>query len=330
VLGGLPDPTVFNHDLRLTIDSSFSGDDLLRVRLRSGNFSPLPFGSSDQIFRLDKASATGGPLVVDRLYATVPAGPGLSITAGALVRNTGMLSFIPSAYSSRILDFFQLAGASGTYNRATGAGAGLQWNRRLDPSNQRPTTISVDLNVVAQSGFADASVGTLSADSGLNALGQLGLAGQNWGAAVAYRLGTNKAQIRDPNFTPRDVGQGQTSNSLAIGGYWQPIATSWAPSISVGYSSTATSPGTLPSSRSWMAGLQWDQLPSRNQTVGIAIGQPPFTAERETRSWLMEAFHSIAVSDHLTITAALLYASQDRNNNFRSSWGGLIQTTFRF
>jgi hypothetical protein len=71
-------------------------------------------------------------------------------------------------------------------------------------------------------------------------------------------------------------------------------------------------------------------LLGRNQTVGIAIGQPPFTAERETRSWLMEAFHRIAVSDHLTITAALLYASQDRNNNFRSSWGGLIQTTFRF
>ena len=191
MLGGLPGPTVFSNDLRLTIDTSFRGDALLRLRLRSGNFSPLPFGSSDQIFRLDKASNTGGPLVLDRFYATVPAGSGLSLTAGALVRNTGMLSFIPSAYSSRILDFFQLAGASGAYNRATGAGAGLQWYRRLDPSNQRSPTISVDLNAVAQSGFADASVGTLSADSGLNALGQLGLAGQNWGAAVAYRLGTN-------------------------------------------------------------------------------------------------------------------------------------------
>jgi len=36
----------------------------------------------------------------------VATGNGTHVTAGALVRNTGMLAFIPSAYSSGVLDFF--------------------------------------------------------------------------------------------------------------------------------------------------------------------------------------------------------------------------------
>jgi hypothetical protein len=55
VLGGVPGyttaaganagNTAFNYDLRINFDTSFSGRDLLRTRLRSGNFSSDPFGS---------------------------------------------------------------------------------------------------------------------------------------------------------------------------------------------------------------------------------------------------------------------------------------------
>jgi hypothetical protein len=52
VLGGVPDyrsrgdkadGTAFNYDVRLNFDTSFTGSDLLRTRLRAGNFSDLPF-----------------------------------------------------------------------------------------------------------------------------------------------------------------------------------------------------------------------------------------------------------------------------------------------
>ncbi len=66
ILGGAPDfelagetdpnKTTFNYDSRLSFDTSFTGKDLLRTRLRAGNFESLPFRSG--IFTLDKA--TGG------------------------------------------------------------------------------------------------------------------------------------------------------------------------------------------------------------------------------------------------------------------------------
>ncbi|MBM5824764.1 MAG: hypothetical protein FJ054_05250 [Cyanobacteria bacterium M_surface_10_m2_119] len=36
------------------------------------------------------------------------------------------------------------------------------------------------------------------------------------------------------------------------------------------------------------------------------------------------------VTDNISITPAIFYASDYRNNGFDSTWGGVIQTTFRF
>lgn len=176
---GHPNQITSSYDLRLTLDSSLTGRDLLRTRLRAGNTAALPFGSSAQILRLDTPSSTAGELIIDRLYVSVPISDIVQVNAGALVRNTGMLAFIPSAYNSRVLDFFQLAGASGTYNRAVGSGLGVQLShqRKADGS-----TLNFDLNGVAQNGFADSETGVLTSASGINVLSQLGVQGPSWGA----------------------------------------------------------------------------------------------------------------------------------------------------
>src|SRR6056300_208541 len=100
VIGGVDDyqtkdgditHTAFNYDLRLNLDTSFTGKDLLRTRLRSANFSSNPFGSSSSLFKLDKADNTssdaGNNVVIDRLYYQFPVFNGsTTLTAGALVR----------------------------------------------------------------------------------------------------------------------------------------------------------------------------------------------------------------------------------------------------
>lgn len=324
---GHPNQITSSYDLRLTLDSSLTGRDQLRTRLRAGNTAALPFGSSAQILRLDTPSSTAGDLIIDRLYVSVPISDIVQVNAGALVRNTGMLAFIPSAYNSRVLDFFQLAGASGTYNRAVGSGLGVQLShqRKADGS-----TLNFDLNGVAQNGFADSETGVLTSASGINVLSQLGVQGPSWGAALAYRFGSQKSWIRDPNFSPRAVGPGQQSNSVAIAAYWQPIGHTWLPSISAGYGINAVSEGSMAQSQSWMVGLQWDALFSRGHAAGIAIGQAPFTQQRSSQSWLLESFYRIQLSDTIAITSALFYASDYRENQFSPTWGGLIQTSFRF
>jgi len=325
-----PDRTTFNYDLRLSFDTSFTGKDLLRTRLRAGNFSALPFGSSSQIFKLDKAEETADQVIIDRLFYTFPVGDSVKLTAGALVRNTELVAFVPSAYKSGILDFFQLAGASGTWNKATGAGFGFQWRQKVQKGKPY---VTFDANYIADNGdgsYADSSVGAFSEDSGINVLTQLGVKGKNWGAAVAYRYGSEGSRIRVPNFSPRNVGPGQSSNSVGIGAYWQPIDAGWAPSISAGYGYNAADSGQLLDSQSWMVGLQWDDAFMKGNAAGIAFGQAPFTDVSETESWLWEFFYKFQVTDNISITPAIFYASDYRNNGFDSTWGGVIQTTFRF
>ena len=185
--------TAFNYDLRLNFDTSFTGKDLLRTRLRSGNFSSQPFGSSGSVFKLDKAETTADGVIIDRLYYSFPAlAKGVTLTAGALVRNTEM-AWIPTAYRSEILDFFTTAGAPGVYNKATGQGFGIQY---AQPGKKGG--IIAGLNYVAQDGD-NSSTGVFNSTGGLNTLAQLGYRAPQWGTAFSYRYGTEGTRMRNFN-----------------------------------------------------------------------------------------------------------------------------------
>jgi hypothetical protein len=74
-----------NHDARLTIDTSFTGQDLFRVRLRSGNFGPsgffsnsptplsrLDFAFEEPLCRADVATCSRNLVTVNRAYFGPP------------------------------------------------------------------------------------------------------------------------------------------------------------------------------------------------------------------------------------------------------------------
>jgi hypothetical protein len=164
-----PDRTTFNDDLRLFLDTSFSGRDLLRIRLRSGNLSRLPF--REGIFTLARVTGGGEAIRVERFVYAVPVGESVTLTLGPLARNNEMLSFLPTAYRSGVLDFFNLAGASGLYNKATGAGVGISWRQPVETGRPR---LTFDASYVAANGFADAAIGAFDSASGINATTQLG------------------------------------------------------------------------------------------------------------------------------------------------------------
>ena len=321
-----PNQTAFNYDARLSFDTSFSGKDLLRTRLRAGNFSSLPFGSSSQVFKLDKAESTDDSVIIDRLFYRFPVTKGFNLTVGALVRNTEMISFIPSAYKSDILDYFGLAGASGVYNKATGAGVGLSWRQQVEKGNPY---ITFDANYVASNGYDDSTIGVFNSESGINALAQLGIRGSSWGAAVAYRYGSEGSRIRVPNFSPGTLIDGQSTSSVYIAGYWSPIDAGWAPSISAGYGYNGGDGG-FADSQSWMVGLQWSDVFYEGNAAGVAFGMPPFNSGNDSESWMLEVFYKFQATDNISVTPAFFYNSDYRNNSGFGTWGGVIQTTFRF
>ena len=342
VLGGVPGlktnkgadvgNTAFNYDLRLNFDTSFTGKDLLRTRLRSGNFSSDPFGSSSSLFKLDKAESTADQVIIDRLYYQFPVTKSVTLTAGPLVRNTEM-TWVPTAYKSEILDFFQLAGAPGVYNKATGAGFGAQWKQ---PTKKGQGGFIAGLNYVAQDGDST-ETGVFNSDGALNFLAQVGYRAPQWGAAVGYRYGTVGSRVRTFNALGGGSGAlaaGQESNSIALSAYWQPSESGFVPSISAGYgyngvSGDGSATGATDSD-SWYVGLQWSDVFVQGNSAGVAVGQPGNSENISEDASMLEVFYKFQVTDNISITPALFYVDNNQRYQDSSKFGGVIQTKFTF
>ena len=338
VLGGVPGletndggnvgNTAFNYDLRLNFDTSFYGKDLLRTRLRAGNFGTDPFGTSSSLFKLDKAESTADQVVLDRLYYQFPVSDAITLTAGAKVRNTEM-AWIPTAYRSEILDFFTTAGAPGVYNKATGAGVGAQYVGKGG--------FVAGLNYVAQEGD-DSQTGVFDSDGALNFLAQVGYKAPNWGVGVGYRYGSEGTRPRSYNGLLGANGalvDGQESNAIALNAYWQPSESGFIPSVSAAYGynfvSGATGATDATDSGSWMVGLQWSDVFVEGNSAGVAVGQAP-TAETAGvgDATMLEIFYKFQVTDNISITPALFYVDNNQRYQDSNKWGGVIQTKFTF
>ena len=242
--------TVFNYDLRLNFLTSFTGKDLLYTRLRSGNFVGSPYspsGGLPNLMTLDRAfgSGTSGAapnqnniVQLDRLYYRFPIGTEFTGLVGPRARNTEFLAITPSFYKSDLLDFFTLHGAPGTYNKATGAIAGLMYKQKVkkgkpffavSTSYVAPDAYSGDAQTQASSTagggiFADNSKGSWTT--------QLGVAAPQWALTFGWRYGqcgqnfrrgTQFANQNEP-CGPSNTGVKTSaySNNFALNAAWQP------------------------------------------------------------------------------------------------------------
>jgi hypothetical protein len=298
--------TTFNYDLQLNFDTSFTGKDLLRTRLRAGNFAQsayagnAPVGLTGMEAAFEENCGTGmdcGDVVaVNRLYYQFPIGSGFTATVGGRVRQDDMLAVWPSAYpADTVLDVFTYAGAPGTYSLNLGGGAGLWWksggfsvsanyvSANADNARPGPTTSFGGQSTCASSGgFAtdcSASTGTV----------QIAYTGSNYGLAAAYTYSqpNGLAGLYGGNGTPFAVaafGSADNVNSVGLSAYWSPTNSGLIPSISVGWgtnSYSASGPAGVATvdgmtSQSWYVGLQWADAFMKGNTLGMAVGEPTF------------------------------------------------------
>ena len=363
--------TTFNYDQRLYIDTSFTGKDLLRTMLRAGNFGNSAFGNDtyvglNQLEVAFQEPKTSDSLALNRLFYQFPIGRSFTITAGALVRQDEMLAVWPSAYpTDSILSFFTYAGAPAVYNKTLGGGAGISWAENdfsvsanyvtCNANDSRPTTGGIATNAACSNGTA-----------------QIAYAPENWGLAVAYNYssGQNGAGVYAGSATPMAVFFSQlgNSNSLGISAWWNPVKSSWIPSISLGWGySNITSMDTSQEmefgkdwhkvfskaiTQSWSIGLQWHDAFLKGNSLGMAIGQPTFVTSWDNISdevggssfiadgnYAWELWYAFQVTDNIVLTPAIYYLSRplgaDTGESFNAlgsfnNFGGIVKTTFRF
>jgi len=259
--------TTFNYDLRLNFDTSFTGKDLLRTTLRSGNFggsNGSAYGTGLSFAEAAFEEGDENQVVVNRLFYSFPMGSELNFGAGALIRvdDPGMLGIWPSAYpADTVLDFFTYAGAPGAYNlTALGGGAGFVYSpkgikgltisQNYVSAEGSAYTVTAGTPPVGNAGSGDpGNGGIFTTGAGSAAVTQLAYTGEkapliggSYAVAFAYTYSQNLAL---PIGTPGALGASEPSasnvyssaNNLALSGYWKPEKTGFIPSISWGIGS---------------------------------------------------------------------------------------------
>ncbi len=79
------------------------------------------------------------------------------------------------------------------------------------------------------------------------------------------------------------------------------------------------------------AGLQWSNVFAKGNSAGFAIGQPGNAEGLDKDATMWEVFYKYKVSDNITVTPAVFYASNNQAfAGASSNYGGVIQTKFTF
>ena len=353
---------VFNYDMRLNLLTSFTGKDQLYTRLRSGNFVNSPFsptGNQPGLLALDRAfgsGTSGNPgntanlnnvVQLDRLYYRFPIGKSFTGLVGPRGRNTEFLAITPFYYKSDLLDFFTLNGAPGTYNKATGAIAGLMWKQNVKKGKPYFAASTSYVATDANSGNTDNTTGNGGGIFGDSSRGsfttQVGVAAPQWALAFAWRYGqcgqnfrrgsqyANQNEPCGPIAPNTGASSTAYSNNFALTGAWQPKkAGGIVPSLNLGwgYSALAQSnlfrsaapevnnPANIGAAQSWTLALQWADAFAKGNSAGMAVGQPQFaTSLRNGRTpqdgnFAWEWWYKFKVSDNISITPAIFYLSR--------------------
>jgi len=287
----------FNYDVRLSFLTSFTGKDLLKTTLRSGNFNTayaavggLEYGYSNN----------SGAVEINRLFYQFPVGD-LKFTLGAVTRQDDMLGMFPSLYpSDSMLDITTYAGARGAYNLTFGSGAGVTYSKDgfnasllfVTPQPGASTQIN-DSGVIS-----DATVYTA----------QIGYAGEGWGIAAAY--------------TGTDI-----SDQGGLSAYWAPATSGIIPSVSVGagYGETLNVETT-----SWTVGLVWSDVFAKGNSLGVAVGAEGTAATgivvdgSGDDEIVIEGYYKFQATDNISVTPGVFYL--DGSDVF----GAVVKTTFTF
>jgi len=293
------DEISFNYDLRLSFLTSFTGKDLLKTTLRSGNFNDAYAGVGGLEYGYANASDA---VEVNRLFYQFPVGD-FKFTLGAVTRQDDMLGMFPSLYpSDSMLDMTTYAGARGVYNLTFGSGAGVTYAKNgFNASLLFVTPQGIAASQADGAGlFSDATMYTA----------QIGYAAESWGVAAGY-TGAEAADY----------------DQFGLSAYWAPATSGIIPSISAGFGFGEI--GTVDTS-SWTVGLVWSDAFVKGNSLGIAVGAEGSGATgikldgSGDDDIVIEGYYKFQATDNISVTPGLFYLDG------ADVFGAVVKTTFTF
>ena len=327
----LTEATTLAYVYQLNLNTSFTGDDNLYVRLKTG-------GGNNNLKRKfatyhNEASGTDSVLDVDKIWYTFPVGDKVTATIGPKIENYYMLAATPSIYKPKALKAFRFGGHGIAFGASTSVGAGLKYVG----DNGFASSITVN----SKGGASNTGILTEDDVSKINT--QVAYTADNYHISATYTTQNLGYTGGYPYFSTDGAKQsGIDTDGWALRAWWRPDDQGTAvPSVSVGYDTVSyntTTANKFKSGEGYSIALNWTDMFQPDDTIGVALGQPikgtdnVTSGKVDTDPFLWEIYYSFKPNDSIEITPAIFGASDAVSvaNTDDDIFGAVLATTFKF
>ena len=311
------------YSYTMNLNSSFTGDDNLYVRIKTGNGAGWTATTTHGGYLVSNNS-NGDALKVDKIWYSFPVGERNTVYIGPEIENYYMHATTPSLYSPTMKQF-TLGGNASAYGASTNSGFGWAYNA--------DNGFGVSSNFVSKQ-TNDANAGLLTNNAQTSWATQIGYTQPQYSVSAILNLKYNGWS--DSYFgTSNGNARASSANSTNIGlrAWWRPEETGTAmPSISVGYDTSEIDGATSGQSTTDMlfVGLNWDDIFTAEDKIGVAFGQPQTREDETVDPFSYEAYYQYRVNDATTVRTTV-FGNSDRDGTLgNDNTGVVVETAFKF
>ena len=327
----------------MDLNTSFTGDDNLYVRLRTGNAKVKSgdtatgsFYQKTAAYHTDTYSGGVDSLAVDKIWYTTPIGSSEKWTAtfGPKIENYYMYAAPVSIYRPGFHKAFKLGSLSGAYGASTKQGVGVKY--------------------VGDNGFAASS--NIVSEGGATTDGLFTKEdGSKWDTMLAYTKDQYHVSLtlsqHDKDWSSYSYYATSTvkadskadATAYAARAYWRPQESGTAtPEISVGYdiiSFDGNATGKVEEASSYFVGLGWPDMFMDSDYIGLGFGQPLKSTETvgggtagddALSPFLWELTYSFKVNDSITMIPTIFGGTDVVSATDQDIFGAALTTKFKF
>ncbi len=319
--------TQTGYTYTMNLNTSFTGDDNLYVRLKTGE-QGSQWGNKATYHIESKDNSDD--FKVDKMWYTMPIGDNITAFVGPRIENYSMY-ITPSIYKPGALKSMKLGGNS-NFGASTDVGAGLKY--------EADNGFGFATNVVSKG--ADGDAGMLGKNDVNKWDTQVAYTADNWHVSATL---SNQQGWTSHSYNATTQAAGMSTGDFtgyALRGYWMPEESGTAvPEISVGYDTrsaddTVTS-GEGKESDSYFVGFTWKDMIQEDDRIGLAFTQPLKVTEcngtcstAEVEPFIWEAYYAFKPNDSMEVRPAIFGGTDVFTDTTDDIFGAVLTTTFKF
>ena len=328
----------------MDLNTSFTGDDNLYVRLRTGNGGVDTateghgsFFKKTAFYHTDTYSGGIDTFKVDKIWYTTPIGGSekWSATFGPKIENYYMYAAPVSIYRPGFHKAFKLGGLSAAFGASTKQGLGIKY--------VGDNGWAASSNIVSEGGATTAGLFTKED-------------GSKWDTMLAYTQDNYHVSLtvsqQDKDWgsysyyatSSVTADSGADATAYAARAYWRPEESGTAvPEVSLGYDiidiDNGKSANNTKEATSFFVGLGWQDIFQDSDYIGFAFGQPLKTTETVNGDaagdaaldpLIWELTYSFKVNDSVTMIPTIFGGNDVYSAVDQDLFGAALTTKFKF